>query len=226
MSIANIICQGAAGHLITDSGYFHLDGRLAFLRPKTLELPSLRVAIATRGHTYAREDLGPLIEQAQPRNQGELFGLLPELLHTALVEGGAYASGAHDDDFTTSLHIIYFDAARRRAGGLILSSSAIGMPDDYAAYSYIPVTDALAPGVDEQAAIGRPASLTDSSAFDVERDGLKIAQAQRQSEWSFNGLPAGHHAAGAVRLTTVDANGVRSRVIHTWHDRLGEKVAA
>lgn len=225
MSIANIICQGSVGYLLTDSGYFHPDGRLAFLRPKTLELPGLRVAIAARGHVYARETLGPMIAAASPFNQAELLGMLPDLLFQAMANDGAFLKGDAPLWAATTLYVVYFDQQRGRAGGLILSSSALGLPDDYEPFSYIPVTDTLAPGVDVDAALGRPACLSDPQSFNAEQDGLTIAEAQRREPWSFNGLPKAIYAAGAVRMTTVDATGVSTRILRTWPDRVGARVA-
>ncbi|MDF2812400.1 MAG: hypothetical protein K0S56_3431 [Microvirga sp.] len=224
MSIANIICQGSSGYLLTDSGYFHPDGRLAFLRPKTLELPGLRVAIAARGHVYARENLGPMIAAASPSNQAELLGMLPDLLLQAMANDGAFLKGDTPLWAATTLYVVYYDQQRGRTGGLILSSSALGLPDDYEPFSYIPVTDVLAPGTDVDAALGRPVCLSDPHSFNVEQDGLAIAEAQRCEPWSFNGLPRAHYAAGEVRLTTVSSEGVVSCVIHSWQDRANRKV--
>lgn len=63
-----------------------------------------------------------------------------------------------------------------------------------------------------------------ADAIDPIKDGLAIMEAQRAHPQLSNGDTC--YVGGFAQLTTIDATGVHSRVIHRWPDTVGEKVAA
>ncbi|MFN3676688.1 MAG: hypothetical protein ACK4TC_11975 [Sphingomonas pseudosanguinis] len=224
MSIANIICQGRQGYLISDSGYFWQDGSIAYLAPKVLELPRLRAAIVARGHYSAPEHIGPIIEAARCRDVFDLIHILPPVLWEAMSAIGAVDSPQLAARFATHLSVVWFCPTRRRAAGAVIGSNRAFLPDDYEPFTPLFVTEALQPGVEIVEAIGRDADLTDRAAFNVSTEAALIAEAQRRCVWEYNGMAAGHHAAGTVRLTRVNAAGVTTRAIREWPDTIGKPV--
>jgi hypothetical protein len=224
VSIANIICQGPVGYLLSDSGYFWRDGRIARMASKVLELPLLRAAIVARGHLTAPEDIGPSIHAAKCRDVFELVNVLPSVLYELTERCGGTSSRALAEILATQLSLVYYCPTRKRVAASIVASNAAGLFKDYEPFTHLPVLEATQPGVDVPAVVGRAVDLSDPVQFDVEADGMAIMEAQRSQTWSFNGLPSGHHAAGSVRLTQVDCWGVRSKILRTWPDRVGERV--
>ncbi len=177
-----------------------------------------------RGYLSARKQIANALRAAPPTSAADLIAALPGILFRSLDAEGLSRGPEVAALIATELHVVYFCPDRARAAGVMLSSTRLGLPNWYEPFTCLPVTEATSPGVEIATALGRDVDATDPSSFDAARDGRLVAEAQRRSTWSFNGVPAGHHAAGAVDLTTVDEHGVRTRAIQHWRDQRGKRV--
>ncbi len=217
MSAANIVVQGAKAHLLTDSGFFWDDGRLATLGSKVVEMAGVRAAVSTRG-SLLPEALAREINHANPASLADLIGRLAEIFSAAVTiytKAGA----------SSSLFMVYHSLETGRAGGIYMGSCTFGMPDWYKPFTPLPITEMFAPGLDATEALGRSVDVSDPSTFDAERDGLALVTRQRATPWRLFGK--GNEAirvGGEVRLTTVSADGLETRVIGGWSDRVGERI--
>lgn len=220
MSVANIIVQGDRAHLLSDSGFWHDDGRLASLQPKVIELPKLRAAISTRGYVWASE-LQAEIEHAAPRTIAALLAKLPECVIAA---EAAYCRDQSERE-KSSVYMVYYDPIRQRCAGAFLTTRADILPTGYSRYTVIPVTDCFAPGCNAREVLGRDVDVRNPASFDPIGDGLQLVAAQRRDPIAVAALSGSGAAAGDIRLTTVSAAGVSTRVIGGWPDVVGERIA-
>lgn len=84
------------------------------------------------------------------------------------------------------------------------------------------------PGLHAVRAVAAPATATgprssdllDPATFNINRDAIRLLEAQRAVIW-----PGGHRMVGGfIELTRVDRFGVKSRVLHRWPDEIGRKI--
>lgn len=191
-----------------------------------VELPAARVAFTTRGQISAADHIKPLLERDRLATLADVLAKLPPLLHELMAHAGAFRSDEDGRANATTLYLAYYDPVRRRSGGLIMSSTQDGMPTDYAPWSWLPIREGTAPGVEMVSALGRDACPTDPTAFDPVTGSIAVATAQRREPWAFNSHRRAHYVAGDLRLTEVGPAGVSTRIIHSWPDRPGERVRA
>lgn len=226
MSIANLFCQGNRAFLVSDSGYFWRDGRIAWLQAKVLELPEARAAITVRGHISAPRRLGPILAARGISSLADVIRAVPQVVHDELARDGAFASHRSERSHAHEVYVAYYDRERDRAGGLLMSSSNTGMPVDYDPWSWMPVREVTSPGVDMLTALGRDGCPTDPQFFDPVTDSIAVATAQRRSSWAFHEHKRAHYVAGALRLTVVGPLEISTQEIHSWPDRVGFRVRA
>jgi len=130
-----------------------------------------------------------------------------------------------DDSARGDVIMACYDRDQRRAYGFCISNDTRSLPPGAEPWTLYPVTNWTASEPDVDSVLGRTCDVTSPTSFDVEIDGLALMEAQRAVRWSpHQAIPVGHYGAGAVRLTTVNANGIATRVVHEWPDRIGEPV--
>ena len=224
MSLANIILQRPAGYLLTDTGCFNRDGTIAQLSPKVLELHQHGIAITCRGQHDMLAGIARELEVFNARHGGvtgaDIIGSFAELYRVACSTQGVPATGSQH---ACDMQILYYCRQQHRTRGYLISNETTMMPG-LQPFALQPVGTVLQFGFDPDAPFGKPIDMTQPAAFDVRTDGIRLANEQRATSWAIPGRKAGHFIAGSLLLTTIDAAGVRTEAIHTWPDKVGERV--
>lgn len=226
MSIGNVILQHPAGHLITDSGSWNRDGTLAELKPKVIASDRHKFAFTAQSSYEMAAGLWQEIEVLASRSGAAFSGglvaeNLSDLFFTATCVQGVGLKGLHN---SVHAQFIWYDELEARARALLISNGI--MDDGLEPFKPQPITVSFGCGVDVDAPFGQPLNCGDPKGFDVRRDGLRLAQEQRQRPWSLWGQPPAAYVAGTVYLTTVDQAGARTEGIGGWEDPIGEEVRA
>lgn len=217
MTLIAATIQGTAGFLITDAASCHADGTVARIASKVVTLPGVVGAVAFEGLAHP-DDIAEMADgmriktaRALVRNLGALATELkswtlhwypneprPDVLLRAVVydpEVGPSAWVAHS------------------GGRLVRPGTVAGEPRQARAYwNYGNPAEALR----------RPVDMTDEAAFDVETDGLSLAEAARCGAWDVHS--SGHRVGGFVELTTVGRAGVHTRRLRQWRDKVGQLI--
>lgn len=225
MSLANIIMQPPTGYLITDSGWFERDGRLAYLMPKVLHFPNMRMAISCRGQhdmlAGILRELRSFERQRGSTNGGEVVAAFADLYFAATIAQGVPSSGIEN---ACDMQMVWYDPARKRATGHLICNITDHMPG-LPPFTLQRVSCSLSSKIDPDAPLGRPQDVTDPGQFDIRKDGRTLVDAQRREGWTVPGRPFGYYVAGDVHLTTIDEAGVRCETLISWPDEIGKKIA-
>lgn len=214
MSAINVLVQSDCVHLYTDAAAYQPDGRLDGIVQKARSMPHLNCAAAMRG---AFVGFAPIMEEISAA--GTSFDAqrenMPRLLQACAVAYDHLLSQcSHGPEF--EVIIAGISETRGPSAYLVPSHDHYGEPwsiIDLEGLSATPASGVVHQRINEIAA-GRNADQLDPIT-----DGLAIMEAQRAEG-------SGAFVGGFAQLTTVDADGVHSRIIHRWPDRIGRKVAA
>ncbi len=224
MSIGNVILQRPAGHLITDTGAYDADGRVVRLLPKVAASDRYRFAFTGQGQHETVAGLWQEIEALAVALGAKFSGVavadrLGELFFASCLVQGVGSAGREN---CCSAQYLWYDEAQARTRALLVSNGL--MDDGLQPFQPIPVAVSFGCGLDPDAPFGEAMDPSDPSAFDIRRDGLALAAAQRRRPWSLPGSALAHYVAGDVLLTTVDASGARTVSLGGWQDPIGERV--
>jgi len=213
MSAINVLIQTDRAHLYTDAAIYQPDGELVGIGPKVRMMPHINAAMAMRG---AFLGLAPIAEElsAAPSFDALRAGIIDCLKKCAASYAHLLDQCSAGPDF--EVVIAGISETTGPSAYLVASHSRYGDPwsiVDLSGLSLTPASDVVHQSV-FAIADGRDADQLDPVA-----DGLAIMEVQRAER-------SGAYVGGFAQLTTIDADGVHSRIIHRWPDRLGEKVAA
>lgn len=215
MSAINVLIQTNRVHLFTDAAIYQLNGELAGIGPKVRMMPHINAAMAMRGSFLG---LAPIAEELSvaPSFDKLREGIVPCLQACAETYGHLLNQCSAGPDFEVVI------AGMSETGGpsayLVASHNRYGEPwsiVELAGLSATPASDAV------HQRVFATADGRDADQLDPVVDGLAILEAQRAHR--FDDVVC---IGGFAQLTTIDADGVHSRIIHRWPDKLGEKIAA
>lgn len=213
MSAINVLIQTDRVHLYSDGAIYQPDGQLSGIGPKVRLLPHINAAMAMRGSFLG---LAPIAEELSvaPSFDRLKEGIVDCLKKCAVAYGHLISQCSAGPDF--EVVIAGISETTGPSAYLVPSHAHYGAPwsiVDLEGLSATPTSDVVHQRICELAA-GRSADQLDPVA-----DGVTIMEAQRKAK-------DGAFVGGFAQLTTIDADGVHSRVIHRWPDRLGVKIAA
>lgn len=214
MSAINVLIQSDRVHLYTDAAAYQPDGRLDGIVQKVRSMPHLNCAAAMRGPFIG---FAPIMEEisAARTSFDSLREAMPRLLRTCAVAYDHLLDQCSESpDFEVVIAGISETAGP--SAYLVPSHACYGEPwsiIDLAGLSATPASEHVHQRIREIAASRSPDQL------DPVADGLAIMEAQRAKG-------SGAFVGGFAQLTTIDADGVHSRVIHRWPDQIGRKAAA
>lgn len=222
MTALNLVVQPRAGaaFLLTDTGVYGPDGRIAAFQRKTVEFsiggrPS--AVIATTGPSLAGVFLESYASTLRPATVHELLTAFPQVFRE--IEQKLAARGVKKG-FSALLAI--YDHERRRPVGYGMSSCPNWLPNS-AIYSLQPVkkylTDCARLPFDWET------DVCDPRQWKPRSDGLVLLDAQRSDPFERSDGNGGYHGVGGEAiLTRVDADGVHHEVLKTWPDRIGRRI--
>lgn len=222
MTACNGLVQSSAAYLLTDGAYFDDDHRVMAIARKVWSFPHQRLAIAWHGRASYYELEDALAERGA-NTQAGILGALPDVarqMHESNLRAAPQQSSG------IGLLIALWDEAAAEPQLWAIESDATRFGPRYVPFALVRLRHRLDTDDDEVAAIfGRRLVLENAADFDVERDGLRLLEAQRLDPWDD---PDGRHygVGGFAQLTRVDADGVHSKTLKLWPDRIGERIAA
>jgi hypothetical protein len=210
VSLLNLIVQADCAYLMTDSGTYDEDGTVSTLGPKVIVMPHHGLAIGTSGklNCYLLLTLVRALEHL-PRHK-----FLLELPHIAKA-----ANDLYDIDSASVVAVAGFSEDMGRAFGLVLTTGETGELPDLVPYELTPRKTTLLP---YPPAIQK--ALGGLSAYNPLTDSLPLLEQQRRVNFGTAEDPQ-ICVAGDINVVAVSREGLRVRTIHTYPDRVGEKVA-
>ena len=209
MSACNIFTQGGAAYLLTDGARYDLDGAVAEIASKVVAVPRLHMALAFTGAWWT----GQFDQWAKMFNHSaDFIAHLPEMAERAKQHWNAENA---TDIYDFQVFVASYDCDKGAPALHVYSTNDGGngqhRPGSHAVRAMVTPATATGP---------RAGDLLDSATFDIERDAMRLLEAQRAVLW-----PGGYRAVGGfVELTRVDRFGVKSRVLHRWPDEIGRNI--
>lgn len=215
MSAVIVVLQSDAGYLLGDAATYHGDGRVAAFRSKVWAASNISAAFTTRGLFNAWSDLRLRMVAATATDADDLFAKL----HGVVVSEEAThrkrqpSYPQHNVEVTG---VIWRDGA---AVGFQISETAFG--------HYNPVKLGAiygAPQPEDISELGKPlATVADIEALTMPDDGLALMEMQRRAlHETWEGRA--HIVGGWCDCATVSAAGVSLETLHTWDDKIGERI--
>lgn len=215
-----VICCSDAVHVVTDGGLFdQKTGVLVGFGNKALILSHLNAVLVCRG-ALAMGLLVPMMVSANSSFDELRKNIGPQLRKQIEPHANIDAQHGHTwGEFDVVL--AGFSESKGPTCILMLSFDHPFIPElkAYQPFDAGPVS--LAPGNDDLL------KSIDPNSFDVERDPLRIIEAQRK-------IPSPHGArgdssvkcsvGGFAQLTTVTETEITTKLIHRWNDKIGEVI--
>lgn len=201
MSLGNLLVRNDLAYLVTDSGYFNVDGEILVLAPKVMEFVDQRIAVACVGSGIT---LPHLSRYLPPLDGATQMDVLKAIL-TGVRRAYAAESRCPERDMTRWLVALYSEKDGR-AHGLAFFTNPNDGAHSQQAFTYY-----------RTAAVVMPESPDDAigAVFDPVSDFMPIVARQREViDWPVGAK--GRRVAGEIVLTTVSAGGVEHRVLHDY----------
>jgi len=222
MSAVNTIVQSNAVHIVTDGAAYYLDRTFQFYANKIVPLPHLRCAVAVRGPALAVPFLSSVLSHAETYDA--LKEAAPEALQTAAeMYSPIFSACCTGADFEVVVGGFTNDG--RPDAYLVASHRRYGIEP----WTVAPIDGLVCLPNDEKLHAKIVASLPASATpddLDPVRDGLTILELQRSNPAAAVDGDDLCAIGGFAQLTSVTADGISTRVIHRWPDRVGSKIGA
>ncbi|MCK1401967.1 hypothetical protein IVB45_17810 [Bradyrhizobium sp. 4] len=229
MTAINIIVKADCAHVFTDGAFYSSAGILTHVGQKCFTLPTMDSALVIRG----RCDVMPLLINEIDKRCSDFDSVVEEVASAlqavttmaAVVMPEVLHAGAFDPAF--ELWLIGYSTSRRAFETYILPTH------DYhaglIAWQVGKVEGSIcAPAPTADAA--RAAGLTEQvglDAFDPAVDGLKLLEIQRLVPSAFDmrhPAKVGCIVGGLAQLTTITREGIFTKVLKRWPDRVGQRI--
>ena len=217
MTAMNVWIKPEAGYIACDgASYAVADGRVLYVREKVTVLDGLCMAFGTMGLCNA-DDLVKQMERFPLGTQAEVKFALPRALRAVWEENTARFPFLSEETLAIGLKAVCWNRAANKA-----EVSVLGTHEKYTMEGQNPWT--LYTG---ESSILHP-DLEDGAGFseiDPETGALGVLERQRRNVTmdALDGTPF-CIVGGVATLYRVSAEGVTKRTLHTWPDKIGERI--
>lgn len=221
MTAINLYASGQRGLLVTDTAAYDDDGIVHSFVSKSLAIPRLRMALATRGMIAMLPALAARID------------LMTISFDHLIDEGSAaiarwFAEQDDDDDaMERDFELSAVGWSESRKAVLAIQMASIDVPGRAAfQWSTSPVIIGPNPHMEDLVAAG----VLVNGVFDerdIEASLLKVMEIQRGYRTRIGtdpSLPERHCIGGQAIVTEISERGVSQRIARTWPDRVGEHI--
>lgn len=232
MSLANLIVQPGRAVLQADAGSYFPDGTIAALGPKLFACPEARCALSLCGGVRAGE-LHAALAKPQRGSVGRYYADMAQLATDMpnLLREATAATANIQDKTDACVTLIGYATELDRPIGMMMTNDAAWFDGAVEPYQWIMVENAIG-GAEVLQDIGLTvADLSDPARFDIDRDSLKLIEAQRARPWGAWPTPdpsyaVAHRIGGWVDQAEVTSAGVTVKRLVEWpEDRAGERIA-
>ncbi|MCO5129277.1 MAG: hypothetical protein M9932_01765 [Xanthobacteraceae bacterium] len=215
MSAINTLIQNDRVHLYTDAAAYLPDGEIQAILPKVRMLPHINAAMAMRGPFLGLAPIAEVLSLA-----GSFDDLKANIVSVLQNCADQFEHLLGQCSLGSDFEVVIAGLSETTGPSAYLVASHDRYGEPWAIIDLIGFS-ATPANADVHGRIQNIANGRGVDGLDPVADGLAIMQAQRESR--FEDIVG---VGGFAQLTTIDANGVHSRIIHRWPDRIGGKVAA
>lgn len=220
MTAINLYASGPRGLLITDTAYYDSDGIVHAFLSKSLAIPRLRMALATRGILPLLPALAARIDQ--------MASSFDDLIDNgSAFIGRWYADQDHDDAMEREFELSAVGWSESRKACVAIKMFSVDIPG-CKAFQWFSGTVLLGPDPHRHDLVA--AGVLVNGIFDesnIEASLLKVIDIQRGCRARLGtdpSLPERHMVGGQVIVTEVTECGVSQRIARTWPDQLGQHI--
>lgn len=217
MTALNVWIKPKAGYIACDgAAYSVADGRILEIREKVIVLERQRIAIGMMGVCHL-DQLSTALARHPLTTQADVKAALPESVHAVWKANAALYPLLNDDWLAISVKLVCWNPTTNRA-----EVSILGTHPKYLMAGQNPWM--LYTG---QSSLLHP-DLEDGGGFselDPETQALEVLERQRRAVTmdALDGTPFAM-VGGVATLYRVNAAGVSKRTLHTWPDKIGERI--
>jgi hypothetical protein len=221
MTAINLYASGPRGLLMTDTAAYDDDGLVHRFVSKSVAIPRLRAAIATRGMI----EMLPMLASR--------LDLAARDFDQVIDDGGAIVRHWFDEqdrdgdvlEAEFELSVVGWSESRKAC--LAIQMTSMDVPGR-AAFTWSTGAVLIGPNPPMQDLID--AGVLVGGIFDernIEAALLKVIEIQRSYKTTLGtdpSLPERHTVGGQAIVTEVTEHGIAQRIVRTWPDRLGEHI--
>ncbi len=206
MTALNAWKAPGAVHLLTDGAAVGVRGDVLAIWPKVVALPHLSCVVAARGHADLSRVVATLAGTLPISTFADMVEAFPDLVSKA----AAHIRSDGVQAMTLNVVLagldgetprIFLAEAEPAAAVWSLSVREVG--------AVMSPSDGSEPGTTSEALVAG-----DGLSFDAARDGVPLMERQRDL--------AGNGVGAFVQLTTVTSDGISTRILHRWPDKVGD----
>lgn len=220
MTAINLFASGPRGLLMTDTAAYDDDGIVHSFVSKSITIPRLRMALATRGMIAMLPALAARID-------------LMSTSFDHLIDEGSdgiaqwFAEQDHDGAMERDFELSAIGWSESRKAVIAIQMASIDIPGR-AAFQWSGGAVLIGPNPPMQDLID--AGVLVNGIFDerdIEASLLKVMEIQRSYRVRLGtdpSLPERHCVGGQVIVTEVTERGIAQRIVRTWPDHLGQHI--
>ncbi|MGY4332958.1 hypothetical protein ACVWWG_007375 [Bradyrhizobium sp. LB7.2] len=251
MTAVNIAIQKRAVHIMTDGLSYNKEGVVIGISPKCWALPTLNAAVACMGPSLANiitaaeftkrfssfDEMIVGIEEAMPKIYAASISLLTEngggIPDTRIYIGG-WSEGRNRPEAYSMFcipqeSVEYWKETHGKQSARYGSDAVVADEP----FKLVPLDDVImnppfAAGLTGEQCGFKASKASMADTLDPEVDLVVMLQMQRLREEPLRpGLPATSKVGGHALLTSIDAGGIRQRVVYRWPaDKVGEVISS
>lgn len=221
MTAINTIIQRDAVRIVSDAASYAADGNLVAVAPKVALLPHLNAAIACRGPHISVPLFADLLG-AVASTYDDLKAKAPAFIRDLLpMFEASFSQCQFGGDF--DVVVAGISETTGPDAWLVCSHTRYSV-EPFSLVQLAGLT--LLPGDPAIHEAVRAAVPHDVEAFDIERDGLAVLEAQRAHAVEHAGGRWLTGVGGFAQVTSITREGISTRVIHRWYDEVGQPIGA
>lgn len=227
MTAINAIVQPSAVHMLTDTAVFDMDGRILRFRDKMAEFPDMRLAVAWTGYgsmsraSSRHKGAEKAIRELAGGDQQKALAVIPALLRTMHQQNIAEIPTS-DPAYASIACVVAMWCMKSNEGQVYMADSEPGaLHPEYQPYTLQRLRRFV--NVGSKGAAAPEFDYEDDTRFRPEIEGLQLLEIQRGFTQNMAGN-ADRGVGGQARWTKIDANGIRTKTLKRWPDKVGQLI--
>lgn len=219
MTAINLFASGPRGLLMTDTAAYDDDGVVNSFVSKSIAIPRLRMAMATRGLISTLPALASRIDL--------MVSSFDNLIESPGFIAPWFAEQDNDEAMEREFELSAIGWSDSRKAVIAIQMASIDVPGR-AAFDWSGGAVIIGPNPHLHDLVA--AGVLINGVFDesnIEASLLKVMEIQRGYRTRLGtdpSLPERHCVGGQAIVTQVTEHGIAQRIVRTWHDRVGEHI--
>jgi hypothetical protein len=212
--------ENGSYHFFTDGGVFDSKGVLIAIAQKTHMLAHMPAALTVLGPRAWATVLYAFVASC-----ATFDGLRDTIISDLRSYEALIKRAAESDGMSADFQIFmagYSHRENRLAGFMVASNAESGVKEPYVLQELLETM--VNPAPDHVALKSVVWEYPES--INIERDGLKLMQAQRKMPFAHGNGAIQSVVGGFIQHTVVSSDQVTTRIVHRWDDKVGESITA